>query len=307
MLKGSNASEGRMYFLLFIVIIVWGLSWPVNKLGLAFVPPFWFAAFRLLFATITMFLLATFTKKLIFPSKKDLPLILSLGIFQIGIFILLINLGLEFQESGKAAILVYTTPLWVMPMAIFFFKEPSTTLKWVGFWLGVIGVLCMLNPMEINWTNSKAILGILFLMGASLSFSISILCARYMTWHHTPLELISWQLLLGSLLLISVALFAQPHPNIQWNLTSIGCLVYTAVAATAFGFFGMSKVSKEFPATVTSISLLGVPASGVLFSLMILHEQIDILMIISLLFICVGVVCVIAYPRGSDGGSKLTR
>lgn len=300
MLQTSNVGEKSMYGLLFTIIILWGLSWPVNKWGLAFIPPFWFAAFRLIFATCTMFLLGIVTKKLIVPSVKDIPLIVGLGIFQISIFILLINLGLEFQASGKSAILVYTTPLWVMPMAIFFFNEPSTPLKWLGLVLGVIGVLFMLNPMEINWTNSKAVLGILFLMGASFSCSIAILCARYMTWHHTPLELIPWQLLLGSILLTSVALVAQPHPSLQWNLTSIGCLAYTAVAATAFGFFGMSKVSKEFPATVTSISLLGVPVGGVLFSMIILHEHVDTLMIFSLFFICVGVACVIIAPQRSD-------
>lgn len=289
----EKSSSYRIYTLMVTVVLLWGLSWPVNKLGLDFIPPFWFATWRLIIGTVAMFLLVIYLKRLIMPTPKDLPMILSLGIFQIGFFVLFINLGLAYQASGTAAILVYTTPLWVMPMAIFFFKESSTFLKWLGFFLGIIGVLLMLNPWEMDWTNSNTLLGVIFLIGASLSLSISILCAKYMTWHHPPLELIPWQLLIGSIMLFIVALIFHPHPTSLWNLTSSLCIAYTAIFATAFGFWGMTKLSKELPATITSICFLGVPVSGVIFSAVVLHERIDLFMILAMLFITVGLICVV--------------
>ncbi len=268
-MKGIEKSNSSSIYVLFIIVVLtWGLSWPVNKLGLVYVSPFWFAALRLIVGTVSMFLL-------------------------IGFFILLINLALAIESSGTAAILVYTTPLWVTPMAIFFFKEANTALKWFGFILGIIGILFMLNPSELDWTNGNVLLAVFYLMGASLSLSISILCARYMTWHHTPLELIPWQLLVGSIILVIVALFMQPNLNMQWNVTSASCIVYTGLIATAFGFFGMSKISKELPATLTSIGLLGVPVSGVIFSVILLHESVDLFKILAMVFITLGVICVV--------------
>lgn len=38
----------RIYVLIILLIIVWGLCWPINKMGLDFIAPIWFAAFRLL-------------------------------------------------------------------------------------------------------------------------------------------------------------------------------------------------------------------------------------------------------------------
>ena len=304
-MQDKETSHSRsLYILLIAVALAWGLSWPLNKLGLDFIPPFWFAAYRLIFGTISMFLLVIYLKKLIIPSKKALPLILLIGFFQIGLFILFINLGLITQSGGTAAILVYTTPLWVMPMAIFFFKEPSTPLKWLGFTLGLIGVLFMLNPWEIDWTNGQVLLSTFFLMSASLSCSISILCAKYMTWHHTPLELIPWQLLVGCVVLTIVALISQPHPTLVWNATSIMCLAYTAVIATALGFLGMTKLSKELPATVTSIGFLGVPVSGVIFSVIILHETLDVFKILAMLFIISGLVCVVFGGKGKTATAR---
>ena len=300
-MQGNDKPNGSgMYYLLIIVVLIWGLSWPVNKLGLDFIPPFWFAAFRLIVAAATMFLIMSFSKKLIIPTRKDLPLIFYMGIFQIGLFILLINLGLAVESSGRSAILVYTTPLWVMPMAIFFFKEPSSGLKWLGFSLGLVGVLFMMNPWEMDWSNSKTLLGTFFHMSASLSLSISILCARYMTWHHSPLELVPWQLLVGSIMLTIVALILQPHPALKFNLTSSLCVAYTAIFSTAFGFFGASKLSKELPATVTAIGFLGIPVSGVIFSVILLHEHIDLYKILAMIFIILGVICVILSEKNSS-------
>lgn len=293
MLDKKKSHGIRIYILLVAVVLAWGLSWPVNKLGLDYLPPFWFATSRLIIGTTSMFLMLTVLKKMIFPSLNDLPLILLMGVFQIGLFILFINLSLVTASSGTAAILVYTTPLWVMPMAIFFFKEPNAWLKWVGFTLGIVGILLMLNPWEIDWSNRQVILAIIYMLSASLSLSVGILCARYMKWHHSPLELIPWQLLVGSIILIIIAFILDPYPTLRWNTTSILCLSYTGIVATAFGFLGMSKISKELPATLTSISLLGVPVSGVIFSVMMLHEPVDLFKILAIIFIVAGLSCVV--------------
>ncbi len=289
----------KLYLLLILVVLAWGLSWPANKIGLEFIPPFWFATLRLVIATFIMFILVVALKKFILPTLQDLPLILSLGIFQIGLFILFINLGLSVQSASSSVILVYTTPLWVMPMAIFFFKEPHALLKWIGFLLGLIGILIMLNPQEIDWTNYDTLLATFFLLSASFSFAISILCARYMTWRRTPLELIPWQLLVGSVMLVVVALIKQPSPMMHWNTLSIVCVGYTAVIATALGFFGITILSKNLPPSLTAFGFLGVPVSGAIFSVILLHEKIDFYMFVAMIFIIAGLACVILGEKQS--------
>lgn len=114
----------KNYFLLLvIVILIWGISWPMNKIGLEYMSPLLFATGRLIIATVSMFLIVIFTKNFIWPTRQDLPIILTIGLLQMGIFVLLINIGLHFVEAGRSSILVYTTPIWVTPIAIFIFKE----------------------------------------------------------------------------------------------------------------------------------------------------------------------------------------
>jgi O-acetylserine/cysteine efflux transporter len=61
--------------LLVIVILIWGMSWPMNKIGLQYMSPLLFAASRLVIATISMFLIVMFTKNFIWPTRQDLLII----------------------------------------------------------------------------------------------------------------------------------------------------------------------------------------------------------------------------------------
>ena len=59
---------------------------------------------------------------------------------------------------------------------------------------------------------------------------------RYMTWHRTPLELISWQLLVGTIPVVLIAYFVDPTPTIIWNQELIFSLLYCGVLATGLAF-----------------------------------------------------------------------
>jgi len=275
------------------LILVWGISWPVAKIGLQYMPALWFSAYRLIIGTFTMFPMVLLLGKLVLPRKKDLKIILIFGIIQIAIFMSFLNAGLYYIDAGKAAILVYTTPIWVVPISIFFFKEESTGMKWIGFLFGIIGILILFNPFEINWHNRDEIFGSVLLLTAALSWAIAILCARYMEWTRPPLELISWQLLVGTIPVVILAMILQPHPQMVWNNSLILSLIYSGIFATGFAYWGTIVVSKELPPTTTSLSLLAVPICGLIFSAILLHEKITLSILCAMLFILGGLLCVI--------------
>lgn len=281
-----------IYLLLIITILIWGLSWPINKIGLKYIYPIWFATFRLLIGTIALFILVGLTGKLKIPKRRDLPIIFVLGIFQMGLFLLLINIALLYVGAGRSAILAYTTPLWVMPIAIVFFHEQSTVLKWLGFILGMSGIIILFSPWSFDFSDYHALVGNCFLLSAALCTAIAILCARNMRWYSPPLELLPWQLLVGTIPVLLLALYIDPYPVIQWNSSLIICVLYTSIFATAFGYWGIIMISKELPSITVSLALLGVPASGLFFSALLLHEPITLSIVTAGLLIVGGLVCV---------------
>lgn len=289
-------SSLKLIFLVLGVIIIWGLSWPVSKIGLGYMSPGWFVTFRLLIGSFTMFVIVASCGRFALPRLIDLPIILVIGLLQVALFMLFVNYGLHHVDASRSAILVYTTPIWVIPLAIFFFDEKVTVLQWIGFLLGVVGIVILLGPWAMDWSDPQTLLGNGCLLLAALSWAISMLCARHMEWSRPPFELIVWQLLVAVIPISCLAFITEPYQAIQWSPTLFACLLYAGVLATAFGYWGVVVISKELPSSKASLSFLGVPLAGFLFSALLLHEAITASIIGALSFILAGLIFV-AIPK----------
>lgn len=282
----------KLYLLFVTVILLWGFNWPVNKIGMQYIPAIWHAAFRLVIGCLSMFLFVILRGQLKLPTKKDLPLIIIMGLFQMGLFSMLISLALMYVDAGRSAILVHTTSLWVIPIAIIFLKEKLTLLKLTGFLLGMIGVFVLFSPWSMDWSSNEAIYGHAILLLAAVSLAISICCARIMPWTRSALELMPWQLLVAALPVLTIACIIEPSPEIEWNSNSLFAMAYTGVFATALGHFAATIVSKGLPSITVSLGLLGVPFTGVLSAAIFLGEPVTMTILLALSFIASGLACV---------------
>ena len=96
----AQQSERRAVVLLAAVILLWGVNWPVMKVGLDYIPSLWFAAARVLLGAACLVAILTASGRLRLPGWSDLPLVLSVGLLQIGLFLGLVNLGLQHVDAG---------------------------------------------------------------------------------------------------------------------------------------------------------------------------------------------------------------
>jgi len=262
----------RAYTLLAGLIIVWGINWPMMKIGIEYISPLWFCAARLALGSLCMFLLLFGMRRFRLPTRQDIPNIITIAIFQMAIYLCMISLALQHVNVGQSAILSYTSPLWVAPVAIFIFKELVSPLKIIGLLLALIGVIILFNPIGHDWSDTSLLIGNIELFLASICFAITILYSRFAKWYNVPLILIPWQLALGSVLTLILALIFEPHPVIQGGMPLVLVLAYTSVLASAFAYWCMITISKILPAITTSLALLGVPLLGLLLATFFLHE-----------------------------------
>lgn len=283
----------RMLGLFVFIILSWGLAWPINKMGLEYMSPAWYTAMRLIVGTITMMAIVIAIKKFAIPKAKDLPLVVIIGLLQISIYILLANIGLTYLPAGRSSLLAYTTPLWIMPAATLFFNEEAGWLRWLGFLLGIGGLLILLSPWEINWSDKHALLGAAMLLLASLCWAISMLCARYMQWNKSPLELIPWQLLIGTIPILVYAWVKEPHVVITWNAPLILSLLYTGFLVTGVSYWSGLVINKELPTIVVSLGFLIVPVFSLCVSAYFMHEVINLPTITAMGLILAGICCVV--------------
>lgn len=279
--------------LFIFIILTWGLAWPMNKIGLSYMSPLWFCTVRLVAGTATMFLLVAALGKLTLPQLKDIPLILIIGTLEFSAYLFLANLGLSYLPAGRASILAYTTPLWVMPLSILLFGEQPSKLKWFGFGLSLIGLVLLLNPWDLQWTNGKVLFGAAMLLLGSLSWAVAMLCARYMKWNKSPLEMMPWLLLVATIPIALFAVITEPSVQIAWDSSLLLSLVYTGFFVTGLSYWSGVVINRELPSIVVSLGFLAVPVFSMMVSAIFMHESIHLATATAMMLILTGLACVV--------------
>lgn len=280
--------------LLGLVILLWGVNWPVMKRVVGQMPPMLFVAARLALGTATLIPAAWAAGQLRLPDRRDLPVLLSVGVLQMTGFMTLVTLALQHVPAGRAGILAYTTPLWVVPLALIFLKEKLSPLKVGGLLLGLAGVAVLFNPAAFDWSDPAVLTGNGMLMAGAALWAVNIVQVRGHHWVGTPLSLAPWQMGMATLLTGGFALATEDVARIQWSGELVTLLVYNGPLATAFCFWAMVTVNRALPAITLSLSTLAVPVVGLAASALWLGEAMTITNIAGLGFIAAGLVAVAA-------------
>lgn len=268
----AAVSTGTAFALLALVVLLWGMNWPAMKVGLRDIGPMTFAALRMVLGAVCLFALAAARGRLRPPPRADLPIVVSVGLLQMGAYMMLVHLGLQHVPAGRSAILAYTTPLWVVPGAVLLLGERLGAAQLGGLMLGISGVLVLFNPAAIDWSDGEVVLGNALLMLGAFVWALQILQIRGHRWHASPIDLAPWQFAVAAAALVPVAIVFEHDRTIRWTGGLIAIVVYNGPVATAFCFWAVVAANQALPAITTSLAMLGVPAAGLLFSSLWLGE-----------------------------------
>ena len=80
-----SGMRARPYLLLICLAFVWGIHWPVAKIGLRDIPPFTYGALRVATGLAVMVGVLAARRGLRLPSRHDVPVVLSVFPWSLGI------------------------------------------------------------------------------------------------------------------------------------------------------------------------------------------------------------------------------
>ncbi|MGB0629847.1 MAG: DMT family transporter [Alphaproteobacteria bacterium] len=270
-------------------IIGYGGLWPVSKTALEFFPPFWYAAIRILTGAVILFALLKVTGNLRLPTRHDMVLVFSVGVFMMAIYTLLMHVALLYVEAGRAALLGYTTPIWVLPAAYFFLKEQPSRRRLIGLCVAMAGLVVLFNPTTFDWTDTDVVIGNLMLLGCGLSWSISIIHIRKHQPQRTPFQLAPFQLTLAGSLIAIMALIFDPLPVFTDSALEIGVFAYGGIMGTAVAMLSVTTCIRYLPTVVSTVGLLGVPVFALSLSIVFLGEELTYGLAVGMVLIIAGI------------------
>jgi drug/metabolite transporter (DMT)-like permease len=284
---GAAAYREGVFFLV-IVVVAWGLTWPVNKLLLESFSPLWLMALRSAIGTAAMFGISIALGRLTLPPRADLPVLLSITLLHMVGFTLLSAWGLRLVPAGRSVVLAYTAPLWVIPGAVFFLGERLTWRSMTGVAIGLVGLLVLFNPAQFDWTDRDVILGNGAIILAAVLWAGSILHIRGHRWQSNPFDLVPWEVLLASVILIPAAL-ASGAPAAEWNGRLVALLLYAGIPGLALAYWAAAVASRNLPAVTTALGLLTTPLVSVAAAVLWLGEPLTMPLVAAIVLILGGI------------------
>jgi len=279
-----SSSMGFKNKLLFtVMVLIWGFNWSAMKIGLQIAPVFTFNFHRFIFSTIFLLFLCLVKRV---NWVKDLQTNVHMMIYCfISIFgFTLTTIGLIYQSSGVGAVLTYTQPIWVFLLSLFLLNENFSFTKLFGIFLGLLGVtfLFLKDVGSMASTSSTLIISGAILWAASTVYykmKLENVDAIYLNFYNS---------ILATLTAFILSLVLE-NPFTTYNLTYLISVVYSGALASGVGMTIWIFLLKNGNAVTLSSSSLIVPLLALVFSSIILGEEIGYRTILGSAFVLTGI------------------
>jgi len=266
----SLAAQRSALVALAILSLIWGFNWIVMKSVLAFVGPLTFSAMRYVFGTAVLFGVLALRGETLQPTPwRDTLLI---GLAQTTGFQILVQFALISGGAGKTALLAYTMPFWVIPLAWALLGDRPGARQWLWIALAAAGLFLVLEP----WRTQVSFLSAVLALGGGVCWAIGTVLSKRLFQRAaiSPLRLTAWQMLYGTVFIVALALCLHERAT-QWSPLLIGALVYNGVLSSGLAWALWLFIVQRLPANVAGLASLITPLVGVLCAWVLLNERPD--------------------------------
>lgn len=255
----QNTAARALIALLFLSVI-WGYNWVAMKLALPYVGAFQLGAIRTFFASMFLFALLLLLKRPARPA--EIPSTILIGLLQTTGFVVFSVWALVSGGAGKVAVLVFIMPFWVMLLAWPMLGEKIHGWQWLAVILSLLGLLLIVAP----WGFHGSWLSNLLAVAAGISWAMAVILAKKLHRRAPHMDLLAftaWQMLIGSLPLVVLALVIPGKP-IVWSGTLIWVVWYNIILANGLGWLIWLYALQRLPAGVASMNSMLIPVIAVL-------------------------------------------
>ena len=272
-----------------ILIIIAGLFWGsmgifvrhLNDLGFSSIQV---ACLRLTTAGILFALILLIKDRKGFKiALRDIPLFLALGLVSILFFTCCYFTAIRLMTMSTAAILLYTSPIWVMVLAIIFLKEKFTIQKLIALILAFAG--CVLVS---GFGGKVTVVGILVGLGSGLGYGLYSIFGTFALKKYSPYTVTCYTFLiagLGSIFVSDPVDLISKISAVENKPALFGFVLLTAVVTAVIPFLlytlGLNMTTAGKAAVLATVE----PAAATLFGFFVMKETVGPVAIAGILLV----------------------
>ncbi len=276
--------------LLFIAVI-WALNFSVIKASLSEIDPYSFNAIRFVLASSFMWIVVARRKAWFRIQKGDLWPLLVLGLAGNLLYQWLFIVGIDLTLAANAAVMLGTIPIWVAVASHLLSLEFMNRLKGIGVILAFGGVLMIIlfgkNPITFG---SETFTGDVVIVIAAVVWALYTIYSKQFLSRYTPLQFSAMMATVGA---VALVLLAIPYAGeTDWknvSLPAYGGALYSGLLAIGVAYLiwnnGIQTVGAVRTATYQNL----VPVLGLVFGIVLLGENLELLQYIGSAIVIAGI------------------
>jgi drug/metabolite transporter (DMT)-like permease len=260
---------------LFVTYIVWGSTYLAIRVAVregAGWGPFWLGASRVVVAAVVLFAFNALRGARLKPTRVELGILTATGLLLWVGGNGAVNWAEQRMDSGLAALIVGTMPIWVAMMESMIDRRRPSMLLSVSLLVGFAGLVVLTYPMLEDGVRSD-LLGVVAVVFAAVSWGFGSIIVRRRPLKLDPIVISGWQQLTGGVGFVLVALLVSeelPRPSPEaWAAWAYLVVFGSLIAYTCFVF-----ALKLLPTTVVMTYAYVNPVIAVLLGWIILSEPV---------------------------------
>jgi drug/metabolite transporter (DMT)-like permease len=236
-----------------LLCLIWGSTWLLIRIGLADMPPFWFLAFRLVVALGFLVVLAYHRKTDFAAVRRNLPLVLVIGLFTHPISYSLVYWGEQYVTSGMAAVVFAWMPFLVAVLSWWLLPgERVTPWAAVGLVLGIAG-LAVIYWDQLHVSGTQTVLGMAAISGSGVIAAFTTVTIRRRLSAVPAVALAAATVAVGAVVMPVAAFAAEPWARIHFTPAAVTAALYLGICGSGVTFVLYYRLLSRLPALTMSL------------------------------------------------------
>ena len=276
--------DGKSWALLALLALIWGGSFMFIGVAVKELPALLIVLARVGIAALLLLPLHLIIQGPLPRNAKTWIACGGMSIVNNAIPFTLISWGQHHMASGLASVVNATTPMFATIFMGLLAFEAITLRKTIALIIGFVGVVILQGA---NFSNiGDQTWGILAVMGASVSYGISVPWSKKMLVGIPPITTATCQLGISTLImLVIVLLFSDPSQYFATTPKTWMALLGLAAISTSLAYLIFFRIIERAGPSFVSLVTMLVPVSAILLGYLVLGESLTTREIIGALII----------------------
>lgn len=282
--------EKISYLYVALAVILWGSTAAVGKLMLKNLNNLQVLFYTSLIASISLFIIVLFQKKLPLIKKyklKDYWHFAYLGFIGVFLYYVFLFAGLMFAPAQEALIVNYTWPIWVVIFAMVLLKEEFNLKKMIAILLGFIGVYVVVTKGDIFSLSIANLKGDLFAFAGAISYGIFSVLGKKHNYERFTSMMFYYSFTFLFITIANLLLFSGIPKISLYELAGLTWLgIFTSGLAFVFWFLALKHGNTAKMSNIVFLT----PFLSLVYIYFLVGETILFSSVIGLIFIVTGIV-----------------